>query len=289
MIASQNDERLTSLLSLVDALPPPSPLVRRLLAIIAADTESPSSGEVAGWIEKDALICGKVLALANSALYARTVPILSVRLAVSRLGLNPLFNLILGVSLNRFSMQAPTPAQWSATRFNTHSLATAVLSELIASTVSPENMEVAFLAGLFHDIGRVVIAMLLRDTPDVLEHFAELDHLDLEAAETEMLGFSHSEVSARVVRHWNLPDIIESAVRFHENPSASSGASNGTLLSEIVHFADRYVDTRGFSIQKTPRTELDPELRGADISIALEGSTVLPQFQEELDVLLRIL
>jgi len=79
-------DHLAQALALANDLPPLSPLARHLLATISAPGEGPSLREVASWIEKDIMTSGKVLALANSALYGRLVPTLSVRKAVARLG-----------------------------------------------------------------------------------------------------------------------------------------------------------------------------------------------------------
>src|SRR5260370_26322380 len=96
---SQSSDQWTRALRLVNDLPPLSPLARHLLASITTPSEKTSLSEVAGWIEKDSLTTGKVLALANTAWYSRTSPILSLRQAVARLGLNPLPNLILRIAM----------------------------------------------------------------------------------------------------------------------------------------------------------------------------------------------
>jgi HD-like signal output (HDOD) protein len=198
-VIPRDSERLAKAIALANALPPLSPLARHLLATIASPGEGPSLSEVASWIEKDIMTSGKVLALANSA-FARLVPTLSVRKAVMRLGLNPLRNLIFHESMTRAWSQLPTPAQWSSIRFNTHSIATAVFSEIIASALAPQYMELAFLAGLFHDTGRLVIAVLLHDNVEVLDELNRHEHQDLEEVEKDLVGFTHSEVSAIVAR-----------------------------------------------------------------------------------------
>ena len=171
---------------LANDLPPLSAIARRLLTTICSPDAEPSLGEVASWIESDALTSGKVLALANSAFYGRSVPILSVRVAVARLGLNPLRSLILGSSLNMLWSQLPTPRQWSTSRFNAHSIATAVLCEMIASSLTPADSQLAFLAGLLHDTGRLLIAVLVHDNADALVRL-NVDH-SLEEAERDLIA-----------------------------------------------------------------------------------------------------
>jgi len=284
-------DHLAQAIALANDLPPLSPLARHLLSTMASSGEGPSLAEVASWIEKDIMTSGKVLALANSALYGRLLPILSVRKAVMRLGINPLRNLILHESMTQVWSRLPTPAQWSSIRFNTHSIATAVFCEIIASALAPEHVELAFLAGMFHDTGRLIIAVILRDNLDLLEELNRQEHQDLEAVEKELVGFTHSEVSAIVARSWNLPVALETAVRHHENPNADPARdeSNKILLSHIVNAADRCVDCHGFSISGARRQEDDKLRVLRQFDPGFEDSGVLARFESELEILLDIL
>jgi putative nucleotidyltransferase with HDIG domain len=281
----------TRALHLVDSLPPLSPLARHLLATITSPTETISLREVAGWIEKDPLTTGKVLSLANTAWYSRGAPILSVRHAVARLGLNPLRNLILSMSMGGFSKRLPTPSRWSATRFNKHCVATAVLSEMIANALAPRSMEVAFLAGLFHDLGRLIIVVLMHDNPEGLDRLIQEEHLRLEEVERELLGFSHSELSAVIVKSWNLPEAVETAVRFHENPEDDPGRneSNPYPLSTLVHAADCFIDCHGFSISDDTVQDEAAHQIFEKLGLATDDSPLTLQFRDELDILLKIL
>jgi HD-like signal output (HDOD) protein len=290
-VIPRDSERLAKAIALANALPPLSPLARHLLATIASPGEGPSLSEVASWIEKDIMTSGKVLALANSALFARLVPTLSVRKAVMRLGINPLRNLIFHESMTRAWSQLPTPAQWSSIRFNTHSIATAVFSEIIASALAPQYMELAFLAGLFHDTGRLVIAVLLHDNVEALEELNRHEHQDLEEVEKDLVGFTHSEVSAIVARSWNLPPSLETAVRYHENPNADPARDDSAKisLSHIVNAADWCVDCQGFSISGARREEEDKLKVLRQFGPNIEGSSVFSRFETELEILLDIL
>lgn len=287
----RDSDHLAQAIALANDLPPLSPLARHLLATMAAPGEGPSLREVASWIEKDIMTSGKVLALANSALYGRLVPTLSVRKAVARLGLNPLRNLIFHESMTKVWSQLPTPAHWSSIRFNTHSIATAVFCEIIASALAPELMELAFLAGLFHDTGRLIIAVLLHDNAEALAELNRHEHQDLEEMEKELVGFTHAEVSAIVARSWNLPVSIETAVRCHENPIADPvrDESDKISLSHIVNAADWFVDCQGFSISGARRQEDDKLRLLRQFGLGAEDSTVLARFENELEILLDIL
>lgn len=290
MITTASRDHLTRALALANELPPLSPLARHLLATISSPGDGPSLGEIASWIEKDTMTSGKVLALANSALYGRLIPTLSIRSAVARLGINPLRNLIFHESVASLWSQLPAPAHWSSTRFNTHSIATAVLCEIIASALKPEEMELAFLAGLFHDTGRLIIAVLLHDDPDAFEELNRHEHKDLEEIERALVGFTHSEISAILAASWNLPLAIQTAVRYHENPLSDPDCTSSSqiLLSQIVNAADWCVDCQGYSISGARREE-DQFHALRQFGPAIDDSLVLDRFQAELEILLDIL
>jgi HD-like signal output (HDOD) protein len=287
----RDSDHLARAIALANDLPPLSPLVRHLLATISSPGDGPSLSEVASWIEKDIMTSGKVLALANSAMYGRQVPTLSIRNAVMRLGINPIRNLIFHESMSKVWSRLPTPAQWSPIRFNTHSIGTGVFCEIIASALIPEQVEFAFLAGLFHDTGRLVIAVLLHDNLETLEELNRHEYTDLEGAEKELVGFTHSEVSAIVARSWNLPASIETAVRYHENPNADPARdqSNKILLSHIVNAADWCVDCQGYSISGVPRKEEDKLQPLRQFGEDIVDAAVFTRFQSELEILLDIL
>ena len=287
----RGNDRLAHALTLVQGLPPLSAMVRHLLASVSTPDDGASLAEIASLIEKDPVTAGKVLALANSAFYARSVPILSIRHAVSRLGLNAIRNLVLSVSISGLWNRIPTALAWSTSRFNTHSIATAILSETIASALAPEKMELAFLAGLFHDLGRLIIAVLLSKEEEAFQRLLQTEHDGLEEAEIELLGFSHPELSAAIVASWKLPAAIEAAVRFHENPFDDPGRalSPNVPLCDIVHVADCYADHQGLSISGERAPEEHTARALEELGLGIDDADILPQFHNQLEVLLSIL
>jgi HD-like signal output (HDOD) protein len=287
----RDNDRLARALSLVEGLPPLSPMVRHLLASVSAPEDSASLAEIAGLIERDPITAGKVLALANSAVYGRTVPILSIRHAVSRLGINAIRNLVVSVSMSGVWNRLPVPAEWSTSRFNTHSIATAILSETIASVLAPDKMEPAFLAGLFHDVGRLMIAVLLHDNPGAFQRLCKEEHAGLERAELAQVGFSHSELSAAIVGSWKLPVAIQTAVRYHEAPLEYPDRHflPGVPLCDVVHMADCYADCQGHSISGQQAPAEDATRAFSELGMGIQDMDILAQFHDQLEVLLSIL
>jgi HD-like signal output (HDOD) protein len=245
-------------------LPPFSPILSKLLATLAKDDAS--FGLLGDLIEKDVVVAGNVLHLVNSAAYARRTKINSIRHAISVLGVNKLRNAVLGMSVARMWKSVTMPAGWSTARFNQHSAATAILSDLLVQHATVEYPEGAFVSGLLHDIGLLLIAWSLP------QRYAEIQArvaggVCWDVAEREVLGFNHADLSAEALAVWKLPEPILTAVRAHQEPTSL------ITLGLVLGAADRYVDSIGLSIQvesvKDPETGhleamgLDPSLIAA--------------------------
>jgi HD-like signal output (HDOD) protein len=267
------------ILTALERLPPFSPVVRQVLASLSLEEHKVSLPAIGAQIEQDPLMAGRVLGIANSALYSRGNPIASVPKAAARLGLNRLRNVILSFSVNRIWGNLRAPSSFSMARFNLHSLATATAGEILSQRTTPENADHAFVAGLFHDIGELLMINTFPSEYSALLEGVPLAGEELEECERAKFGISHAEVSAAVTAYWNLPQSIQTAVQFHECPeNATPGA-----LSEITHAAVCYSDACGYSVADYPY----PSDRIPDMLVrfGLEDDQIRPRFLQELSVL----
>jgi putative nucleotidyltransferase with HDIG domain len=226
-------------------LPPFSPILNKLLASLAGqDVSFATLGDL---IEKDTVVAGNILHLVNSALYARRATITSVRHALALLGMDKVRNTLLGMSISRMWSQVKAPPIWSMGRFNRHSASVAVLSDQIAGRVNADYAEGAFVAGLLHDLGRLLIALGLPDEFGRLVKLHEQSGKSWTECETELLGFTHAKLSADALAMWKFPEEVQVAVRDHHNPAAIQ--TGGIIpLSAIVDAANRYINSTGESI-----------------------------------------
>lgn len=132
-------------------------------------------------------------------------------------------------------------------RFNLHSVAAAQLSDMLAQKVPVSYPEGAFVAGLLHDIGQLLIAIALPDQYASIVERAHTEGCSVAQAERDLLGFTHPELSAEALIAWNLPPPIQAAVRDHH--IAAIAAMGAELpLSTVVNAADRYANSTGASI-----------------------------------------
>jgi len=231
-------------------LPPFSPTLNRVMASLA--TEEVSFALLSDLIEKDTVLAGNILRVVNSALYGRRGTINSVRHAVALLGVNKLRNTVLGMSIARMWAKVKTPGGWSMKNFNMHSVAVAVLSDRLAQEIGVSYPEGAFISGLLHDLGRLLIAVALADEYAEIAQLYSASERTLCECEREVLGFDHAEISATALAAWNLPRPIQVAVHYHhcpdDDPTLRTG--NGAAeLSRVVFAADNYVNFLGNCIQ----------------------------------------
>jgi HD-like signal output (HDOD) protein len=270
-------------LGALNALPPFSPILSRVLASLAgADV---SFAVLSGLIEKDTVLSGNILQLVNSSLYARRGTINSVSHALSILGMNKLRNAVLGMSVTRMWSQMKMPASWSMARFNMHSAATATLSDLLAQQLPVTYPEGAFVAGLLHDVGRLLIAVGLPEKHELILHLRQSSGRAPLACELEILGFTHPELSAEALSFWNLPGPIGMAVLYHHNPGADASSANpGEIrLSRVLDAANQYVNSTGVSIMPDSMDSADAGVI-ADMGLTKDRlEKLLHDFNVELD------
>lgn len=268
----------------VGSLPPFSPILNQLLADLGK--EHISYGKLADTIEKDTVIAGNVLRLVNSGLYGRRGQINSVRSAVAVLGLNKLRNTVLSLSVSRMWSQLKLAEGFSVRRLNLHSVATAILADQLASTLPVHYGEGAFLAGLFHDLGKILIAVGMNEEYGHLHYRYKVSERSYRDCEQEILGLTHEELSAVAVANWNLPEQIQMAVLLHHRPEgepAVYGTPGPVPLSQVIAAANHHVNSIGISVQEAMR-ECDLESKVTISSLRLPPErqvTVLADFDSE--------
>jgi len=266
------------------ALPPFSPILNRLLASLA--TEDVSFIKLGDLIEKDPVLAGNLLHMVNSALYARRGTINSVRHALSLLGINKLRNVVLGMSITRMWNQVHTPPTWSMARFNMHSSACAILCDLLAQRLTVNYAEGAFVSGLLHDVGRLLIALGLPEEYGRILQVYEAGGKTLLACEKEVIGFTHPELSTEALILWKLPEPIQNAVRHHHSPDTDPTARpNEVALSRVLEAANQYVNSMGVSILKKCPDDADASLVESLGLSSEQLQVLLAEFRSEFDAM----
>jgi putative nucleotidyltransferase with HDIG domain len=185
----------------------------RVLEIV--DNPRASASELSRAISLDPALTARVLRLANSALYGFTRRIGSTVQAVTVLGFSQVRSVVLTISiLDIFSRQGreriiPHRRIWE------HSLACAVAARLLASRARLCPPEEAFVTGLLHDLGKIVLAAALPGEYQQALIRATAEQRRLVDAEMVVLNVSHAEVGRWVAEKWQLPQLLCEAIASH--------------------------------------------------------------------------
>jgi HD-like signal output (HDOD) protein len=192
-----------------------------------------SSSEIADLISKDTALSARLLKIVNSAFYGYPSQIDSLSQSVSIVGTNQLGMLALGIDVVAEFKNIPS-GYMNMALFWKHSIACGIIARLIAATRNIQNTERLFVAGMLHDIGRLVVYHYMpHEALDILEKARDTEAL-LCQVEAEYLGGDHTEIGGLLLQIWRLPPSLENAVRYHHKP----GDSQNSLEPAIVHVAD---------------------------------------------------
>jgi HD-like signal output (HDOD) protein len=262
-------------------LPPFSPILMRVLASLAR--EDVSFAKLADLIEKDTVLAGNILRLVNSALYGLKGTVNSVRHSVNLLGITKVRNVTLGLSVARIWSSTKSAPGWSRGRFNLHSLAVAILADLLSQEAHVNYPEGAFTAGLFHDLGHLLIAVGLPTQHAEVMTLLQRGYGTLCECEKDVLDLHHAELSAEALAIWNLPLSIQTAVRYHHDADADpTVVHSGELrLSQLVQAADLYANQIGLSIDTLSHADDDGEGALAELGVGGALPGILEQFENE--------
>mgnify|MGYP001171539848 FL=1 len=240
------------------------PLVyRRLMAII----DDPRSGpdDVAGVISQDTALTIKLLKLVNSALFSFGRRIDTVSQAVEAVGTNRVRDLALATSVTSFFRDVP-PELIHAADFWRHSLACGVGARAIATHLRARDVERFFVAGMLHDVGRLVLYTTAPPEACAIHEHARSREIPLYEAERELMGFDHGTVGGALMEHWNMPSSLTEAVALHHRPDA---ANLFRLEAVTVHAADIVANSLGLG--RSGERLVPPRCEGAWSSLGIDG------------------
>ena len=209
--------------------------------------------------------------------------------AVVLLGINTIKNLALSSAIvNQLGKNKIAIKSFDQHRFWEHSLGTAITSRVICKMINtdPGEVDEFFVAGLVHDLGKVVLALSVPMIYSRAFKYAEDNELRGLESEREKIGIDHAEVGSMLGRKWSLNEMLVDSILNHHQPTENSGR-----LTWVVHLANYYV-----SIHDYPNTgeyaepQLDPgvyDKLGLDKAKVEAGLTDLSGELEKASVFLQ--
>lgn len=211
---------------------PVLPWTYQALTVALGDPDV-SLERLASIVEQDHAVTAKVLQLANSSFFGAREEITNVRQATVNLGSQAILDLVLSCGVFEVFGSGPGPAGLSLEGEQRHAL---LVGRIARRLVTEERAaEDAFLTGMLHDVGRLVLATRLPERFDLVHRAAPRSNLPRHALELRVLGVTHADVGAYLLGLWGMPyQVVDAVARHHslDGPRSASG------LLTAVHVAD---------------------------------------------------
>ncbi len=190
-------------------------IVSRILEV--ADDSGSSANELAELVARDMSVSAKVLNLANSAFYGFSRRITTIPQAVVVLGFDTVRSLALSVSVFETLSRNSKEVSFDREAFWIHSIGCGTASRLIAKSLGYRDTGTFFVAGLLHDLGKVILdTYFSAHYAEVVQEMIEEERSALEA-ETDILNIDHAEVGALLAARWKFPEILINPISAHHN------------------------------------------------------------------------
>lgn len=197
-------------------------------------------------IKSDANMSAVILKASNSSFYYRGIPIKNLQQAIARLGFHVVRSLAI-VAASRKLFEAARYSRFKHHVFD-HSLSAAVISRKVVDRMNRSDLkEDVFVAGLLHDIAKVVMNLVDRKKfIEVLDLVTEHD-LPFHEAETKVFGYNHHQVGEKISSEWNFPEIYGPILSGHSDPDPKPGESGEMMyLRRTVGYSNCLAKLYGF-------------------------------------------
>ncbi len=231
-----------------------------------------SIADIGELISQDAALSARLLKIVNSAFYGFPSKIDTISMAITIIGTRQLRDLVLATSVIGKFQQLPE-GLISIDTFWYHNLTSAAATRIIASRLQIRNSERFFIAGLLHDIGKLVMYLTEPELSRKVLRRMQEPHEDITRLEIDAFGFDHATLGGELLRHWKLPESLIEPVSYHHHPA------------EAQHYPQ---ETAAVSLANAIANTIEPPY-SADDDLPIDPGiwTILGLADEELDDLIK--
>jgi putative nucleotidyltransferase with HDIG domain len=267
---AQQERTRREVLHKSDLIPPLPDLVVRLLGMLGKQETEPRDLELL--LQNDQVLVAKMLAMVNSPFYGLNRTVRTIKDAVMVLGFRGVRSLVLASSTAKFLQRNFDCYGHQPKGLWLHAVAVAAGARALArhARLAADEVEVVFVAGLLHDIGKLVLVPYVSEASKGKPPAA-----DIVAFEREAVGIDHAEAGGLVTSKWNLaPEIQQTIVGTH--------GGHGNKADAIVRLADAIAHRRGIGYLPGRAPAAEPRLEDlqalgldqASFATLLEGIAV---------------
>jgi HD-like signal output (HDOD) protein len=269
-------KEINARLEVCPSLPSLSSINKALQGLLFA--EQRFSAQISEIIRRDPSLTSRLLRLVNSVYYGLTTPVNSIEEAVFYLGIRQIRQLTTVTPIIEDFQKLSGKCSFPWREFWQHCIGTAILTREIYSSVESPADESDYVAGLVHDVGKIVMAYSCPDHFAEIHRQAEPAERDLLELENDILGMDHAELGALYLERHHLPELMVKAARFHHQPEKAEDAAPMVASVQIadllmrnakIGYSGNFVEvTRENCMAASGWNVLFPDKQEADQAIA---------------------
>lgn len=254
-------QRFGELREAASAIRPMSTAAEEILNV--SSSSRGSLKDLARVVQTDAALAARLMRLANSSFFGLSRQISTLPDAIVLVGLKGVRNLAVSTSVSAMASRLPSNS-WVRERtreINDHCLATAIAARRFGVAIQRDVADELFLAGLIHDLGRVVLMFAYPDAYKRIWEQAATHGTNPALLERDFLGVDHVAAIDVVGRDWNLPSTLLELVTAHHRPAfqTNCGWPNGVV--NLLQAGNALAKVARLGNSGDPRIEIEPFCR----------------------------
>ncbi len=214
---------------------PTLPQVISKVIEICGNSES-TVDDLAKVVSRDQSIASRILKLANSAYYGYLRKVNTIPKAVNILGFDTIRSLAISASVFDTFKKIRSNYNFDRCQFWIHSIGVGTISKLIARQINKVDVEVAFLNGLLHDVGKLFFESFYPTQFEDIMKEVTVNRCSIYEAEQKVFGITHSEVGGLLTDRWKFPPELVYPIEFHHD--LEQCPPQYLMLAAIVSVAD---------------------------------------------------
>lgn len=227
-------ERLKRTVERIEGLPT-LPTILAQMNRLMLDPKT-TAKDMAQLISSDPAVASRILKVVNSAFYGFPSRISTITHAIVILGFNTVKSIVLSSSIfDAFGTKGKGDVRFKREDFWRHSVACGAACKVLAKQTGETTLEEFFIAGLLHDVGKVLEDQYLHDDYVAILEDVEKRGVLFREAEEARLGVDHAELGGWLFSQWKLSKALVRAVAHHHNPAL---ADDHLKTASIVHLGD---------------------------------------------------
>ncbi len=216
-----NQDKLEEILNMVRSVPT-LPEAAQELSRLAGDPTA-SAQDMANVAETDSGLATQILRVVNSSFFGFSRQIKTIPQAIVVLGTHGLRNIAVGLAVTTLRPKlTKTPVAFDVDDFWRHSLSVAIAARLLSKQLASCDPDEAFLAGLLHDIGKLILIESLTEQYETVLTMANSQNQPLHILEEQVFGFNHADVGFALCERWKIPESVADTVRHHHQWNSES-------------------------------------------------------------------